>query len=396
MRVSIFVTGSSFCFANKLGAKPRNDSDTNERVPLDSLPHEAYAISSNALSYNVTLVDNKAHVNNKANEERMPQHVYGDVLQRLSEERPNLAAHLANELKNAIGKKKTIHEQVLLEKLLPQDCYEDLRTKLNDIKFEDITDLEIIDESLRTWLNEVLLYRTLINSKEESEVFDDKVVLDLLLEKLEAQVDKPLSETPEHQLYLRRQLVKLFDKLRDDRDLNRLVGVVLRMMVLDSTYKFLVFQEWTKNYYRPENMFTLFVGLDPTDLLHNELFYAWLNYVDWYWYYAEEKRIDRYIIFINVLQRYMKQIAIDLMLDSSSFNDAFPLNAGNDFQKEMKDAWKIKQVASYNSVQKKWRRIERIYGKSYLQRMTSCNGYFITSIPTGLFLHLTTTICMTI
>ncbi|KAL8006275.1 hypothetical protein Plhal703r1_c06g0034481 [Plasmopara halstedii] len=84
--VAIFVTGSNFCFAIKAGAKPCNDSDTNERTPLGTSPHEAYAISGNALRFNVTLVDNEAHINDKANEERGLKKFLAGILKSLSRE----------------------------------------------------------------------------------------------------------------------------------------------------------------------------------------------------------------------------------------------------------------------------------------------------------------------
>ncbi|CEG49230.1 uncharacterized protein PHALS_07002 [Plasmopara halstedii] len=50
-----------FCCATKFRAKPCND-----RVPPGTSPHEAaYTISSNALSYNIALVDIEAHANDK-------------------------------------------------------------------------------------------------------------------------------------------------------------------------------------------------------------------------------------------------------------------------------------------------------------------------------------------
>ncbi|CEG49804.1 uncharacterized protein PHALS_07547 [Plasmopara halstedii] len=257
--------------------------------------------------------------------------------------------------------------------------------------FEDKTDLEI-DESLKAWLRDIQLHR---NMKDNPTVIDLKKVLKLLVDRFSAPVQEPLSKMSNYQLDPRRQIVKLFGKLRADVQLNSLARDVLRIMVLDSAYKTLVFNEWTQNLNRPENMLTFFIGSDFTKFLHNPLFIAWLNYVDWYWAKSKEQRLDRYITFIHLLQDYLNRNTIDDMLDSSTFIAVFPLNAGDEFEKEMQDAWKIRQVVPYNVDFNNMETYQKNCERSYLQIMTSRSGYFITSIPTDIMLYLTTTNCST-
>ncbi|KAL7685475.1 hypothetical protein Plhal304r1_c031g0102071 [Plasmopara halstedii] len=347
--VAIFVTGSSFCFAIKIEPNPCNESDTKERVPRGTSPHKAYAISSNAHRYNVALVEYEAHVNDKANEERMEESAIADVLLSLSRSRSHLPDHATGELDHAIDgllpTKKARLEMDSSPKLAlledrPQDSHDVLRNKLyNDIPAYNI-DLEIIDEPLKTWLRSVRSDVDRNKNEDNPQVYDYKVVLDILVGKLSAQIQKPLSKTSNHQLDPHRQVVKLFDKLQADPDFQSFAEDVQRMMVLDSTYKSLVFEEWTQNLNLPEDKLEFFVGSHPSISFENQLFMAWLDYVNYYWTFAKDLSPDRYITFIRSLRKFKEKNAMDKMLTSQKFIDAFSPKVGDGvYIKAIQYAW---------------------------------------------------------
>ncbi|CEG49221.1 uncharacterized protein PHALS_06993 [Plasmopara halstedii] len=141
------------------------------------------------------------------------------------------------------------------------------------------------------------------------------MMLDLLVGKLSAPIQKSLPQTLNHQPDPHRQVVKLFDKIRADQEFKSFAEDVQRMMVLDSTYKTLVFEEWTQNLYLPDNMLPNFDNTISERSLKNPLFLAWLNYVDWYWTFAKDQRCNTYII------------------------NAFPQNVGH--VKALKYAWRF-------------------------------------------------------
>ncbi|KAL7679039.1 hypothetical protein Plhal304r1_c086g0169111 [Plasmopara halstedii] len=315
--VAIFVTGSSFCFAIALKAKPYSDLDTNDRVSLVTSPHEAYAISSNAHYYNVAHADNEVHVNNKANEERMPEGAIDDLLLSVSGKRPHLSDHAAHELQHAIDEVvPTKKFRFDLNLPLESAFYDALRNELYNGILADKTDLEIIDEPLKTWLRSARDYCDVMNVGDNPTGI--KMMLDLLVGKLSAPIQKSLPQTLNHQPDPHRQVVKLFDKIRADQEFKSFAEDVQRMMVLDSTYKTLVFEEWTQNLYLPDNMLPNFDNTISERSLKNPLFLAWLNYVDWYWTFAKDQRLDRCNTYII---------------------NAFPQNVGH--VKALKYAWRF-------------------------------------------------------
>ncbi|KAL7685464.1 hypothetical protein Plhal304r1_c031g0101961 [Plasmopara halstedii] len=335
--VAIFVTGSSFCFAIALKAKPYSDLDTNDRVFLGTSPHEAYAISSNAHKYNVAHADNEVHVNNKANEERMPEGAIDDLLLSVSGKRPHLSDHAAHELQHAIDevvptKKFRFDLNLPLEPASPEDrvqvFYDDLKHELYNGMLADKTDLENIDEPLKIWLRLARSYCDVMNVGDNSTGFKIKLMLDLLVGILSAPIQKPLLKTLNHQPDPHRQVIKLFDELRADPEFRSFAVDVQRMTLLDSTYKTLVFEEWTRNLNLPEDMLPIFVDT-KFEPFKNPLFLAWLNYVDWYWTFAKDQRLDRYIKLIRFLCTFKGKTQMDGIVTLQKFINAFPENAGH-------------------------------------------------------------------
>ncbi|KAL7685463.1 hypothetical protein Plhal304r1_c031g0101951 [Plasmopara halstedii] len=301
-----------FCFAIKLKGKPYHDSDTNERVSLSTSTHEAYALSSTAHRYNVALVDNEVHVNNKANEERISKRVIADVVYILEIERPTLPVHGMHEMQHSIQLESGPSRELA-------HVYDVLRFELYDGIFAYKLDLEI-DELLKSWLRHV---QSFWNLEDNPSGFDIKVVLNFLVEKLSARTHESLSETSKYQLDLHRQVVKLFDQLLADLEFQSFARDVLRVMVLDSTYKTLVFEKWTQNLNRPEDMLDIFV----------------------------DQSFDRYINFVRSLRKFKTNKEMDRMLRSRKFISAFSQKVGDGvYVRAIQYAWEFEKWMSTSSL----------------------------------------------
>ncbi|CEG49802.1 uncharacterized protein PHALS_07546 [Plasmopara halstedii] len=174
----------------------------------------------------------------------------------------------------------------------------------------DKTDLENIDEPLKIWLRLARSYCDVMNVGDNSTGFKIKLMLDLLVGILSAPIQKPLLKTLNHQPDPHRQVIKLFDELRADPEFRSFAVDVQRMTLLDSTYKTLVFEEWTRNLNLPEDMLPIFVDT-KFEPFKNPLFLAWLNYVDWYWTFAKDQRLDRYIKLIRFLCTFKGKTQMD-------------------------------------------------------------------------------------
>ncbi|CEG41262.1 uncharacterized protein PHALS_11621 [Plasmopara halstedii] len=197
--------------------------------------------------------------------------------------------------------------------------YDVLRFELYDGIFAYKLDLEI-DELLKSWLRHV---QSFWNLEDNPSGFDIKVVLNFLVEKLSARTHESLSETSKYQLDLHRQVVKLFDQLLADLEFQSFARDVLRVMVLDSTYKTLVFEKWTQNLNRPEDMLDIFV----------------------------DQSFDRYINFVRSLRKFKTNKEMDRMLRSRKFISAFSQKVGDGvYVRAIQYAWEFEKWMSTSSL----------------------------------------------
>ncbi|KAL7685406.1 hypothetical protein Plhal304r1_c031g0101361 [Plasmopara halstedii] len=102
------------------------------------------------------------------------------------------------------------------------------------------------------------------------------------------------------------------------------VSDVQRTMVLDSTFKPLVFGQWIENKFSPEKILEILFGHKPVDIkVTDQLFLAWLEYFTLYWGFASNKSPSRYDDFLEALRKYLSEENLDKMISSEEFEEAF-------------------------------------------------------------------------
>ncbi|KAL7685381.1 hypothetical protein Plhal304r1_c031g0101101 [Plasmopara halstedii] len=377
--VAIFISGVSFCFAIRLRAKACNDTDSNGRDLLCTRVHKADSISDGAQSHNVERVENEAHFVNKENEARMQDGALDSMLEKLMLEWPELpinAMDRVDELIHDISAVKTPRQESspayqfaqhqpidaashspayqfappqLIHAASHSPAYQlaqpqpihaashlpaypiDAASHSPAYQFAQpqpihaashfnhpgdtvgssiIAGLEASYYKSTTpldWLRRVNFYRSIALMDNSIEKYDNTRLLAFLARKVKPQ-----------------GVVNLFGNLANIPDCVSFAEDVQRTIVLDSTYKHLVFGRWIIDGYHPEKILDIFFAHKPVVIkVTDQLFLAWLEYCTLYWKGTNSKSPLRYAEFLKALRKYLSEENLNKMISSREFKEAF-------------------------------------------------------------------------
>ncbi|KAL7685411.1 hypothetical protein Plhal304r1_c031g0101421 [Plasmopara halstedii] len=316
--VAIFISGVSFCFAVRLRAKACNVTDVNGRDLLCTRVHKADLISDETQSHNVEHAENEAHLVKKENEARMQDGAMHVMLEKLLEwqELPLNAMDRVEELIHDVSvvKKPRLESSPAYQFAQPQpiDAASHSNHPGDKIGKSLIANLEgnYYHENMTPieWLKHVNAYWIISNLDDSIEKYDNTKLLAFLAEKF-----KP------------RGVVDLFGKLANIPNCERFAEDVQRTMVLDSTYKDLVFGLWIDKGYSPETILDIFFFTHKPAVIKvtDQLFLVWLGYFTWYWKLTNSKSPLRYVDFLKALRKYLPIDYLDEMIPSQALKEAF-------------------------------------------------------------------------
>ncbi|KAL8006223.1 hypothetical protein Plhal703r1_c06g0033951 [Plasmopara halstedii] len=301
--VAIFISGVSFCFAVRLRAKACNVTDFNGRDLLCTRVHKADLISDETQSHNVEHAENEAHLVEKENEARMQDGAMHVMLEKLLEwqELPLNAMDRVEELIHDVSvvKKPRLESSPAYQFAQPQpiDAASHSNHPGDKIGKSLIAALEksYYDEGKTPidWLRNVQAYWIISNLDDSIEKYDNTKLLAFLAEKF-----KP------------RGVVDLFGKLANIPNCERFAEDVQRTMVLDSTYKDLVFGLWIDKGYSPETILDIFFLRTNLRSLKLRINYSC-------------KSPLRYVDFLKALRKYLPIDYLDEMIPSQALKEAF-------------------------------------------------------------------------
>ncbi|KAL7685400.1 hypothetical protein Plhal304r1_c031g0101291 [Plasmopara halstedii] len=318
--VAIFISGVSICFAIRLRAKACNDTDFNGRDLLCTRVHKADLISDETQSHNVEHAENEAHLVEKEDEARMQDGALDSMLEKLMLEWPELPINAMDRVDELIHeapavKKPRLESSPAYQFAQPQPIviasYSNHPGDTIGRNLIAALEKSYYDEGKTPidWLRNVQAYWIISNLDDSIEKYDSTKLLAFSTREV----------TP--QPFVAQDVVELLHNLQG---IPEFVSDVQRTMVLDSTFKPLVFGQWIENKFSPEKILEIFFGHKAVDIkVTDQLFLAWLEYFTLYWGSASNKSRSRYDDFLKALRKYLPEKNLDEMIGSQEFEEAF-------------------------------------------------------------------------